>query len=150
MRRERDCSGPASAGDARGAAASAGGPIGGLVGPAEEPARALVVDLGVELAEGLVGDLADALAGDADVLRDLLERQRLLAVKAEAEAEDPGLTLVDGVEQAADGAEFIVRRAQSSEVMARSSARMSSRLTTLPSSSSGACEGARKALTAPP
>src|ERR1043165_5604282 len=67
---------------------------------AEETAGPLVGDLGVELGQGLVHDLADTLAADADALGDLLERQGLLALEAEAEAEDLRLALVDRIEQA--------------------------------------------------
>ena len=53
-----------------------------------------------ELAQRLVLDLADALAREADLLADLLERHRVLAVEAVAELEDLGGALVDFIEQA--------------------------------------------------
>ena len=77
----------------------AGPVLGGPVRlPGVVPAGALVQQTLVELPERLDLDLADALARQPDLLADLLERQRLLAVEPEAETEDGGLTLIDRVE----------------------------------------------------
>ena len=53
-------------------------------------------------------DLADALAGQADALADLLEGHRVFAFQAVAELEDLGFALVDLVEQLAELAELVV------------------------------------------
>src|SRR5581483_11296849 len=47
-------------------------------------------------------DLADALAGEVEVLADFLEGAGLAAVEAEAEAEDLALALVEGAEELGD------------------------------------------------
>src|SRR4051812_48492943 len=52
-----------------------------------------------ELAQRLALDLADALAGQAEALADLLERLGLLVVQAEAHAQHRRLALVHLVEE---------------------------------------------------
>src|SRR5262245_42593080 len=71
-------------------------------GPAEIAAGPVVGQAGVELGQRLIDDLADALAADLHLVGDLLERERLAPVQPEAEAQDPGLALVDGLHQAAE------------------------------------------------
>jgi hypothetical protein len=53
-----------------------------------------------QLGHGAGFDLADALAGEVEVLTDLFEGAGLAAVEAEAEAQDLALALVEGAETA--------------------------------------------------
>src|SRR5581483_12191075 len=55
-----------------------------------------------QLGHGAGFDLADALAGEIEVLTDLFEGAGLAAVEAEAEAQDLALALVKRTEQPAD------------------------------------------------
>src|SRR4029079_16646625 len=55
-----------------------------------------------QLGHGTRLDLADALAGEIEVLADLFEGAGLAAVEAETEAENLPLTFVEGTEQASD------------------------------------------------
>src|SRR4051794_434081 len=59
----------------------------------EELAEALRALRMAEFGEGLRFDLADPLAGDAELLADLLQRLRLTAVEPEAQADDLLLAL---------------------------------------------------------
>ena len=59
----------------------------------QELPQPLRVAVGVELVERLRLDLADALAGDAEALADLLQRAGLLAAEAEAELQDLALAV---------------------------------------------------------
>src|SRR6185369_3372707 len=77
---------------------------------AEEAAGAVVGDLRVELGQRLIDDLAHALAADADAVGDLLERQGLLTVEAEAETEDLGLALIDGIEEAIESPDLLIAK----------------------------------------
>ena len=54
---------------------------------------------GLEFLQRVVLDLADALAGHAERLPDLLQRLRLLAGEAVAKLEDEALALREGVER---------------------------------------------------
>ena len=64
------------------------------------------------LRQGDVLELADALAGDVESLADLLERQLVLAVEAEAQPDDLGLALVERVDHRVQvGVEILSRRA---------------------------------------
>ena len=57
-----------------------------------------------EAAGSLLFDLANAFAGDAEALTDLLQRQRIGFAEAEVEAEDLGFSLAEGAEGVFDGA----------------------------------------------
>src|SRR5262245_24149136 len=61
----------------------------------------------VELVQRLALDLADALAGQAEALADLLERLRLLVVQAEAHPQHGRLALVHLVEQVEDVVQLV-------------------------------------------
>ena len=62
----------------------------------------------MELLERLHLDLPDALAREADFLPDLLQRQRFLALEAEAQAQHAGIALVDRVEELEDRGEILL------------------------------------------
>ena len=64
----------------------------------------------IKLVEGLNFYLANTFTRETDVLADLFERQRLIAVEPVAEPKDRGLAVIDGVEQDADGLQIIVDR----------------------------------------
>src|SRR5437588_6009932 len=68
----------------------------------EEVARAGVARGVAQLRHGPGLDLADALAGQVEVLADLLERAGLAAVEAEAQLEDLALPLVERGQQPGD------------------------------------------------
>ena len=73
--------------------------------PASYSARRGRAELGpdrLELAQGARLELADALAGDAELGRDLLERVRTLAVEAEAKADHLAQALVQALERPSD------------------------------------------------
>src|SRR4030095_7013707 len=61
-----------------------------------------------ELSESFVFDLADALAGETDLLADFLEGHRVAAAQAVTKAQDFRLALVDAAEQAAELLQLVV------------------------------------------
>src|SRR4029453_18521434 len=63
----------------------------------------------LELAERRLLDLADALAGEAELAADLVEGHRVAFVEAEAEAQDRRFALADRAEQGRDALEVGVR-----------------------------------------
>src|SRR4029453_4775330 len=64
--------------------------------------QALGLPAAPQLLLGLALDLPDALPGEAQALADLLQRARLLAVQAEAHADDLALLLVEVVHDRLD------------------------------------------------
>src|SRR5690606_15611487 len=74
----------------------------GAVSDSEQVAGAGVAARVTQLAHRPRLDLADALAGEVEVLADLLERARFAAIEAEAELEDLALAVVERGEQSRD------------------------------------------------
>ena len=75
---------------------------------AEEPAWFGVSQLQLQLLEGLYFNLAHALARESNLHANLLECQRFLALKTEAQAEHACISFVDGIKELEDGGEVFL------------------------------------------